>query len=450
MRQLRVGVLLVIASAALESEACTFGPGDELAPDGGGSGTGGTVNDSSTSGGGAGGKRSTGGATADGGNGAGVGSGGTSSGVSGAGGSESGGASSGGTPNAGGASNSGGTPGTGGSLVDSGAPDADGATDGSSDASACGRCPSGQYCDTVTVVCRAGCAGNSACASGSCGVTHDCDRCVSDAECADGRVCSTGQCLPTCATSQDCPSGFDCCGNRCADIVRDFHHCGSCTADCTADDYCSSLGCRSLSVAASCDTPHMTFVLDGASVDDALTPVVKDALVSLCPSTPTTSVDPETASAALNPVTGQPVSGAGDTVVELGGPYSQKVAHFVEAAGFTRVYDTGDSAKIGFYRHAADGGPDPAVVEAPMSTLTATHDYFKIELAVDPISGTRLLQIYGLLAPGTSAAEWFFLNRVLPKLSTFTLRYYVYEWTHGDAGALPGAGDSFVLLASGN
>jgi hypothetical protein len=194
----------------------------------------------------------------------------------------------------------------------------------------------------------------------------------------------------------------------------------------------------------------MTFLKDGAAVDDALTPDVEAALVATCAPAPVTEVDPETASTATNPSTGEPVSGGGDVIVELGSPYSQRVAHYIEGAGLTRVKDISDGSTFRLLGPAPDGGPDSVIVDQPASSFTATHDFFKFEMVVDPVSGTRILQIYGIFAPGTAAAEWFFLNRILPNLSAFPLRYYVYEWTHGDAGPLPGASDSFVLRASGN
>jgi hypothetical protein len=195
----------------------------------------------------------------------------------------------------------------------------------------------------------------------------------------------------------------------------------------------------------------MTFILSGAPVDDALTPVLAAALTSGCPSPPVTTIEPEAASVAINPTTAQPVAGAGDIIVELGGPYTSKVARYVESQGLTRIYDTTpDGNVVGFYAHSADGGADPEVAVEPFSAFTPTHDFFKIEMVVDPVSGTRIFQVYGIFAPGTVAATWFFQNRVLPNLSAYPLRYYVYEWTHGDAGANPGASDTFTLIASGN
>lgn len=195
----------------------------------------------------------------------------------------------------------------------------------------------------------------------------------------------------------------------------------------------------------------MTFLQDGSNVDDGLAPVLSAVLVSGCPSAPATAVEMETASTAVNPMTAQPVAGAGDLLIEIGGPYTSNTAHYVESHGYTRLYDTTpDGNVVGFYGRSADGGTDPEIAVVPIPTLTTTHDFFKIEMVVDPVSGTRVLQIYGIFSPGTLAAEWFFENRMLPNLSAYPLRYYVYEWSHGDAGPNPGASDTFTLVASGN
>jgi hypothetical protein len=195
----------------------------------------------------------------------------------------------------------------------------------------------------------------------------------------------------------------------------------------------------------------MTFTLNGASIDDAFAPVLAAMFASTCPSQPATVMVAETASSAVNPVTAQPVAGAGDVIVEIGGPYTSNVAKYVESHGLTRVYDTTpDGIVVGFYAHSSDGGADPEVLVAPISSFNANRDFFKIEMVVDPVSGSRIFQVYGIYAPGTIAAAWFFEHRVLPNLSAYPLRYYVYEWTHGDGGTNPGPSDSFNLVASGN
>jgi hypothetical protein len=195
----------------------------------------------------------------------------------------------------------------------------------------------------------------------------------------------------------------------------------------------------------------MTFILSGASHDDALAPVLAAALTSGCSSPPAMVTESETASPAVNPMTAQPVAGAGDIIVELGGPYTSNIAKYVESHGLARIYDTTpDGIVVGFYSHSADGGADPEVAVVPIATLTSTHDFFKIEMVVDPVSGTRIFQVYGIFAPGTAAAVWFFENRMLPNVGSYPLRYYVYEWTHGDAGTNPGPSDTFTLVASGN
>jgi hypothetical protein len=195
----------------------------------------------------------------------------------------------------------------------------------------------------------------------------------------------------------------------------------------------------------------MTFTLSGASIDDELAPVLSAALASVCPSPPVMATEPESASIAVNPTTAQPVAGPGDIIVAVGGPYTSNVAHYVESHGLTHIYDTTpDGVVVGFYAHSVDGGADPEVLVAPISSLNSGRDFFKIEMVVDPISGTRIFQVYGIYAPGTIAAAWFFEHRVLTNLSAYPLRYYVYEWSRGDGGTSPGPSDTFRLVASGN
>ena len=191
-------------------------------------------------------------------------------------------------------------------------------------------------------------------------------------------------------------------------------------------------------------------LLDGLSVDDQLAPDVASILSAGCATHPDSQVDDQAASTAENPSTGQPVAGSGDLLVSVGGPYGQHVVAYAESAGIAAVYDVGVSGDAVFEGRPNDGGVRQILVDAPLATLTDTHDYFVIASLVDPESGTRILEIYGFFSPGTIAAEWFLENRVLPSLGTFTHAYYIYEWTHGDAGTLPGSSDTFRLVTSGD
>ena len=81
--------------------------------------------------------------------------------------------------------------------------------------------------------------------------------------------------------------------------------------------------------------------------------------------------------------------------------------------------------------------------------MTAHHDYFLLELSVEPISGTLCFFGYGMLSQGTIAAGYYFQSTIVPALSTYTDAWYVYEWTDTNNDSVPNAGDTFALTAHG-
>jgi hypothetical protein len=83
------------------------------------------------------------------------------------------------------------------------------------------------------------------------------------------------------------------------------------------------------------------------------------------------------------------------------------------------------------------------------ATLTAHHDYFALEVTVEPASGTLCFFGYGMYAPGTSAAAYYFQNDVIGSRAMFPDVWYVYEWTDTDNSGTPSAGDAFTLIAHG-
>ena len=310
-------------------------------------------------------------------------------------------------------------------------------------------CTDGKFC-TSTGSCAAGCkADGTGCASTVCLTTHECSSCVADSECAPGHVCASGQCLPSCGHDNDCPGGFTCCGDRCADLARDHRDCLACGTACASDQFCASDGCRGATLANVCDSAKATFLMDGLPIDDQQAPVLSAALVAGCTNKPTVRSTTQDSAGTINPKTGQPVVGSGDLQVVVGGPYGQLLIRYLDGAGETPIYTTGDTTGTQFRARNPDGGTGAPVVDAPASTLTDSHDFFLIETVADPSTGTLMLAIDGFLAPGTVAGIWYFSNVMLPALSTFTAGYYVYEWTDGDGDKQPSSGDTFKLITSG-
>lgn len=259
-----------------------------------------------------------------------------------------------------------------------------------------------------------------------------------------------------CGNDAECTGNFSCCGTRCADLTRDYRSCGGCDVSCTATEFCAPAGCAAGVLSNVCDSPRGTFLLDGLGIDDPMSALVRDAIVSGCPTLvpprDTRLVD-QTQTDTIHPVTGRPVVGSGDMQVVLGGPLGQHLIRYLEAQGITRVYFTYDSVTARLHGRSADGGVDPVIVAALADTITQRHDFFLIETVVDPATGTLTLAIYGLGGKGTIVAEWYFVNEVLPNRNNFNEGFYIYEWTAraSDAGdPAPGLGDSFKLIASGS
>jgi hypothetical protein len=160
-------------------------------------------------------------------------------------------------------------------------------------------------------------------------------------------------------------------------------------------------------------------------------------------------VDPAS-SGVVNPVTGAPITSGGNMIVSLGGPYGQKPLEYLENNKFTPVYVKYEGPNATYYgRAAVAGDPDPVLLTDLQSALTADHDYFVIELAIEPLSRTPYFAIYGFFSPGTAAASWYFINKVLADLSQYPKAYYVIEWSDQDGDHAPSAPDTFTERASG-
>jgi hypothetical protein len=148
----------------------------------------------------------------------------------------------------------------------------------------------------------------------------------------------------------------------------------------------------------------------------------------------------------INTTTGQPVAGAGDLLVAVGGDSAQRLVNYLEDSRTTLVYNEYDGLNtLWFKRRDAN---NTVIATITMSTLSPTHDYFLVEVVPDPVSGTFSLVLYGLDGPGTRAAAYFFANTMLPSIATYTQSWYLYEWLGANAAG-PGPGDTFTPLASG-
>ncbi len=61
-----------------------------------------------------------------------------------------------------------------------------------------------------------------------------------------------------------------------------------------------------------------------------------------------------------------------------------------------------------------------AIVTTPVNLLTDHHDYFYVQLAVEPVSGTLTFSGVGMLGPGTQAVGYYTAAELVPNRAMYT------------------------------
>lgn len=301
-------------------------------------------------------------------------------------------------------------------------------------------CESG-YCGPDNT-CVAGCSGGNTCASGEC-VAGSCERCVDDLECEGDKICGSGVCAAPCTGSGDC--SMTCCSARCVDTTRDIGNCGGCGIACDEDEFCSNTGCRPATLANLCATDSIAVVLNGMPTDNAAVTQMRGAIADACGSATKIRSVSQSTTDLLNPATGQPVAGGGEVLVLAGGAFGHTHVGYLETRRISPIYSTQADGNMLEFR---ESGSDNVVMSTPYASITESHDFFVIQMARDPKTGTTSVLAYGFFDGGTKAAGWYFANELAPALSEFTGSWYVYEWTDEDGDKAPSA-DEISLADSG-
>ena len=153
------------------------------------------------------------------------------------------------------------------------------------------------YCDAM-FHCVSGCQSDPDCAGGpprdggivaDGGVTtarcdlprHACVECLGDPDCPGALVCQDNRCRMGCSDMRPCPSGSDCCGGACFDLLADNAHCGSCAHACETGETCCGGVCFNVatdarhcgSCSTRCSLPNASAACRaGSCVPDVCTP----------------------------------------------------------------------------------------------------------------------------------------------------------------------------------
>jgi len=246
-----------------------------------------------------------------------------------------------------------------------------------------------------------------------------------------------------CSEAGSCAAPWTCCGGICVDTSKDPRNCGACGQACSATQFCTGTACSETVFANVCGNPSAVVIKDPHETDNNAAAAIGTALMMSC-TPPTAVVTRDQGEPGVLSPSGRPLAGSGTSYLVGGGSFGQHVVDYLDKTDMTPVYLTGDGATF----ELRNRGSSQVVVSGPTSTLTDGHDYFYLQMFVEPLGGTLCVNAIGVYAPGTAAGGFWLATEIIPKRATYTDTWYVYEWT--DSGdKIPNAADTFTLIAHG-
>jgi hypothetical protein len=259
-----------------------------------------------------------------------------------------------------------------------------------------------------------------------------------------------------------CTGALSCCAGSCVDTTQDPNHCGACATACSTAQFCAASACTDAVLSNLCQNPHAAVVDDEFPADNDAGNAIATALTGCLPTAVTFTTIQQDNGTDFDQATHRPLIGPGTTLIAGGGAFGQLSVAYLDNAGISPAYIVEDVNTNALSIVQRSSGI--AVVTGTLSSLTPTHDYFLLVMAVEPISGTLCFTAAGAgQGAGTAAAAYYFVNDIMPNLSTYTYSWYAYEWTSAgndassadiDAepvtGVPPTAADTFALQYKGN
>ena len=253
-----------------------------------------------------------------------------------------------------------------------------------------------------------------------------------------------------CDSTHKCSGALRCCASVCTDTARDPRNCGACGVACTAGQFCTGTKCDSAIFSNLCANPKATVDLGQFAPDNAAGVALGAALTTSC--SPAVAVGQASQlSGILEGDAGRPNIGGGDTLVVGGGGFGQLAVQYLDSSGLSPIFLKTDGVTAQYIVRATGA---PAFAAVMVSDLTAHHDYFFVELVVEPESGTLCFVGAGILAPGTAAAGYYGSTQLIPNRAADMHSWEAVEWTDapGSGGTpgdgIPNAGDTFRVVAS--
>jgi hypothetical protein len=250
-----------------------------------------------------------------------------------------------------------------------------------------------------------------------------------------------------CDAANACASPLACCSGFCADLRHDPRNCGTCGNGCSTSQFCTGTACDDVTFPNVCSNTTILVVDDPYPIDDEAGAAIGSAIQS-CAVGSTLSVVPQTQPGILVPdgdAGWRPNTGGSTTMVAGGSWFGQLSVAYLDDHGLTPVYLVNDGTTSHIYQRSTG----LALVTTPDSALTSQHDYFILEMTVEPQSGTLCVIGEGILSPGTTAAGYYGAAVVVPNRNMYPSAWYVYEWTDTSGDGQPGPGDTFSMVGDG-
>jgi len=192
--------------------------------------------------------------------------------------------------------------------------------------------------------------------------------------------------------------------------------------------------------------PQVAVILDGADGNEAAGRALAAAIAAKCKPAPVVREVSQTATDALNPASGRPISGAHELLIAAGGSFYARLLVYLDSKRVSPIYWYYDGATRVEYRKASN---DETVIGRETTEANDDHDFFLIQFLREPTSGSIILNAQGFWLSGTLAATFFFGEEMLPNLSKYDKAWYVYEWKDKDGDKAPDL-DEISPVASGN
>ncbi len=190
-----------------------------------------------------------------------------------------------------------------------------------------------------------------------------------------------------CDAANPCGMSLACCSSFCVDTERDPRNCGACGVACGANQFCTGRACDDAVFTNVCSNGSATVVTDPYPVDTEAGVELATALASCSDAGFHVAVVPQSQPGVLVPMGdagARPNVGGSDTLVAGGSWWGQQSVAYMDNSGLTPVYLTNDGTTSHIYERASGA----ALVTTPDTALTAQHDFFFLELVVEPTSGT--------------------------------------------------------------